>query len=50
MKIDETLVDEEKEMGTYKVEWNATGISSGVYFYHLQAGDFVETKKMMLIK
>ena len=34
----------------YEVEWNATGLPSGVYFYRLQAGDFVETKRMVLMK
>ena len=44
------LVDEEKPAGTYKVEWNATDIPSGVYFYKLQTNGFIETKKMMLLK
>ena len=44
------LVNEEKEAGSYSVELNATGLPSGIYFYRLQAGDFVETKKMVLMK
>ena len=46
----ETLVDEEKPVGTYELTWKASNLSSGVYFYQLQAGDFVETKKMILMK
>lgn len=34
----------------YEVEFNANNLSSGVYFYQLRAGSFVETKKMILIK
>jgi hypothetical protein len=44
------LVNEEKEAGSYSVQLNATGLSSGIYFYQLQAGSFVETKKMVLMK
>ena len=44
-----TLVKEIKEAGTYKVEFNAVELASGIYFYKLQAGDFVETKKMILL-
>ncbi len=46
----EALVDEEKPVGTYELSWNAEGLPSGVYFYRLQAGSFVETKKMVLMK
>jgi hypothetical protein len=45
-----TLVDEIKQAGEYKVTWDAAKMASGIYFYRLQAGAFVETKKMMLIK
>jgi dienelactone hydrolase len=46
----ETLVNEEKTVGTYEVNWNAANLPSGVYFYRLQAGNFVQTKKMILMK
>jgi len=45
-----TLVNEEKPSGSYEVEFNAVELSSGIYFYKLQASSFVETKKMILIK
>ncbi|NWF90887.1 MAG: T9SS type A sorting domain-containing protein [Ignavibacteriaceae bacterium] len=45
-----TLVDEYKEAGTYEVEFNANKLSSGTYFYRLTAGDFTETKKLILLK
>ncbi len=44
------LLDKELTTGTYELEWNATGLPSGIYFYKLQAGSFVETKKMVLMK
>ena len=46
----ETLVNEEKPTGNYSIEFNATYLPSGVYFYRIQAGDFVQTKKMILLK
>jgi hypothetical protein len=45
-----TLVNEEKSTGIYKVKFDATHLSSGIYFYKLQSGNFIETKKMVLIK
>ena len=49
-----TLVNEEKPAGTYELNWNASsaegGLPSGVYFYKLSAGNYVETKKMILLK
>ena len=46
----ETLVNEEKPVGTYELNWNAANLPSGVYFYRLQAGDFISVKKMILLK
>ncbi|MCI0450447.1 MAG: T9SS type A sorting domain-containing protein [Chlorobi bacterium] len=46
----EVLVNQQLSTGSYKVDWNASNYPSGVYFYKLEAGDFVDTKKMILIK
>jgi len=43
------LVNQTKEAGYHQVRWDAA-LPSGVYFYHIQAGDYVETRKMMLLK
>ena len=45
-----TLVNEEKVAGNYTVEFNAANLSSGIYFYQLKAGNFIQTKKMVLMK
>ena len=44
------LVNGEKSEGIYEVTWNATDLPSGVYFYQLKVGEFISTKKMILIK
>lgn len=45
-----TLVNEEKPAGYYEVEFNASSIASGVYIYRLTSGQFVSTKKMILLR
>ena len=45
-----TLVNEEKPAGRYEVNFNANNLASGVYIYKLQAGGFIQTKKMILLK
>jgi len=45
-----TLINEEKPAGSYEAEFDANGLSSGVYFYKLTAGDFIMAKKMILTK
>jgi len=49
-KLVKTLVNEVREAGNYTVTFNGTDYSSGVYFYTIEAGDFRESKKMILIK
>jgi len=46
----ETLVNEELKPGTYEADWDGSNYSSGVYFYKIISGDFVEIKKMVLMK
>jgi photosystem II stability/assembly factor-like uncharacterized protein len=45
-----SLVNEEKPAGTYEVEFDGSGLPSGIYFYRLNAGSLAETKKMILLK
>jgi hypothetical protein len=45
-----TLVNMEQTSGSYKVEFNGSGLASGIYYYQLRASDFIETKKMILLK
>lgn len=45
-----TLVNEDLKAGYQSVQWNAGNVASGVYFYRLQAGDFVQTKKLLLLR
>jgi len=46
----ETLIDEEKQAGRHQAVWDASGYSSGVYFYRIEAGEFVDTKQMVYLK
>ena len=45
-----TLVNEIKQPGIYEIEFDGNNISSGIYFYKLEAGNFVRTKRMLLVK
>ena len=49
-RVVSTLVNEHREAGTYNIAFDASNISSGVYFYKLEAGDFSSIKKMVLVK
>jgi hypothetical protein len=44
------LVNEEKPAGNYEIDFNGSDLSSGVYFYRMQAGSFSDTKKFTLMK
>ncbi len=46
----ETLVAEELSAGNYKYDWSGVNLPSGIYFYKLQSDNFIETKKMILLK
>ncbi len=45
-----TLVNEKQNAGSYEVKFNGSNLSSGIYFYKLETGDFSETKRMILLK
>ena len=45
-----TLANEIRSPGNYNVEFDGSDLPSGIYFYKLEAGDFVETKRMILLK
>ena len=44
------LISETKSAGSYQIEWDASGFASGVYYYRIEAGKFVDVKKMVLIR
>ena len=43
-------MNERKETGYYEATWKSRNVPSGIYFYRLQAREFVETRKMILLK
>ena len=45
-----TLVDADQKAGYISVDWNASHVSSGIYFYRLEAGRFVQTRKLLLLR
>jgi hypothetical protein len=45
-----TILDEEMDAGYHSIVWNASGLSSGVYFYTIRSGSFITTKKLVLLK
>ncbi len=49
-RLVKTLVEDRQTAGAHSVTFNASNLSSGVYFYRLTAGSYVETKKLMLLK
>ena len=45
-----TIVSEEKPAGEYEVDFDGSGLTSGIYFYQLSAEDYTETRKMILLR
>jgi Secretion system C-terminal sorting domain len=45
-----TLVNKDEAAGNYNVNFNSSGLSSGIYFYRIQAGSFVQTRKLVVLK
>jgi hypothetical protein len=45
-----TLVNESLQPGSYEVTFDGSNLPSGIYFYQLRAGDYIETKKLILLK
>ncbi|MBU0560691.1 MAG: T9SS type A sorting domain-containing protein [Bacteroidetes bacterium] len=45
-----TLVNEVKQPGKYEVEFDGSQLASGVYFYRMEAADFVQARKLLLVK
>jgi hypothetical protein len=45
-----TLVSEKQNTGHHQVEWDASGFASGIYYYRIEAGEFVDVKKMILLR
>jgi hypothetical protein len=44
------LVNEKRDTGVHEVKFNGTNLASGVYFYRLQAGNFVQARKLLLLR
>ena len=49
-KIVKVLIDGKQNQGNYKVDFNGANLSSGIYIYKIEAGEFTDTKKMVLLK
>jgi hypothetical protein len=49
-KLVDVLLEEKQEAGKYRVTLDARGLPSGTYFYRIQAGEYAETEKMVLLK